>query len=151
MGRSLSLDLLPACIPFVSSLLACDDSALRLGVRLLCRCTAGMTLAKALQQAQACPLLSAVSECAVSPRMQARARQRARRPVWAERGADCSETFYTIRLVNGQETVVKKSLSQSRTSKKCVMPMRAVSTFACLKPCPAVCWSDVDLHPWQPL
>lgn len=28
------------------------------------------------------------------------------------------ETFYTIKLVNGQEKVVRKSLSQARTSKK---------------------------------
>ena len=45
-------------------------------------------------------------------------RKRAQRPVWAERGEDHSETFYTIKLVNGQERVVRKSLSQARTSKK---------------------------------
>ena len=85
---------------------------------LLNRCQAGMTLPKALQQALQCPLLGASSACAVSPAMHAR-RQRAQRPVWAERGEDCSETFYTIRLVNGEQRVVKKSLSAARTSKKC--------------------------------
>ena len=138
-----------------------------------------MTLPKALQQSLRCPLLSAVSECAVSPAMHRSAhriplsslmtlcarcesysavivtvlkalgrhsknfltfgsvqflhsaageyrklssltlcRKRVQRPVWAERGEDHSETFYTIKLVNGQEKVVRKSLSQARTSKK---------------------------------
>ena len=133
-----------------------------------------MTLPKALQQSLRCPLLSAVSECVVSPAMHRCAaqdalpfqtpqkprshlligqhlnivvchpsscsaisltrkwvraggtseslslmnRRRAQRPVWAERGDDHSETFYTIKLVNGQEKVVRKSLSQARTSKK---------------------------------
>ena len=90
--------------------------ALRLSVGDRCRCAAGMTLSKALQQALCCPLLSMPSECAVAPAMH---RKRAQQPVWAERGEDRSETFYTIRLVKGQEKVVKRSLSGARTSRKC--------------------------------
>lgn len=75
-----------------------------------------MTMSKALQQALRCPLLSMPSECAVAPAMH---RKRAQQPVWAERGEDRSETFYTIRLVKGQEKVVKRSLSGARTSRKC--------------------------------
>ena len=77
-----------------------------------------MTLSKALQQALRCPLLSVASECAVAPAMH---RKRAQQPVWAERGEDRSETFYTIRLVKGQEKVVKRSPSGARTSRKCAL------------------------------
>ena len=92
--------------------------AWRVSVDNRCRCAAGMTLSKALQQALRCPLLSMSSECAVAPAMH---RKRIQRPVWAERGEDRSEIFYTIRLVNGQEKVVKRSLSGARTSRKCAL------------------------------
>ena len=72
-------------------------------------------MSKALQQALRCPLLSMPSECAVAPAMH---RRRAQQPVWAERGEDRSETFYTIRLVKGQEKVVKRSPSGARTSRR---------------------------------
>ena len=87
-------------------------------------------MSKALQQALRCPLLSMSSECAVAPSMH---RKRAQQPVWAERGEDRSETFYTIRLVKGQEKVVKRSLSGARTSRKCALHQKYLLVVSTLE------------------
>ncbi|EIE21284.1 hypothetical protein COCSUDRAFT_48336 [Coccomyxa subellipsoidea C-169] len=76
------------------------------------RCRGGLPLSKALLQALQCPLLSASASCAVAPRLH---RTRAQRPVWREAvgaaragDADAAAAFYTIRVINGKQRVVRR-------------------------------------------
>ncbi|BDA51113.1 probable low molecular weight phosphotyrosine protein phosphatase at N-terminal half [Coccomyxa sp. Obi] len=85
------------------------------------RCRGKLPLQKALVQALQCPLLSGRAACAIAPRLH---RRRAQRPVWREESsspgsaggadADAAATFYTIRVINGQQRVVRRSVTAKR-------------------------------------
>ncbi|CAL8466218.1 g5754 [Coccomyxa elongata] len=84
------------------------------------RCRGKLPLQKALVQALQCPLLSGSAACAIAPRLN---RRRAQRPVWREEscsgpacraGDDAAATFYTIRVINGQQRVVRRSVTAKR-------------------------------------
>lgn len=89
------------------------------------RCRGKLPLQKALVQALQCPLLSGRAACVIAPRLH---RRRAQRPVWREEscsgpacsaGYDAAATFYTIRVINGQQRVVRRSV----TAKRCVFSL----------------------------
>jgi hypothetical protein len=82
------------------------------------RCRGRLPLSKALVQALQCPLLSASASCGVAPWLH---RTRAQRPVWREGigaagsgGADAAGAFYTIRVINGEQRVVRRPAAAKR-------------------------------------